>query len=63
MAYQTFTRTWWDVDANGKKTPKLGRSTNHEQYETEAEARDACSHYNRTHPPGPRGHKMEYRSS
>lgn len=62
MSYYTFTRTWWRYNPswpNGLE-PEAGEPTYHDEYETEAEAREACHDFNSTHEPGSLSLKMEY---
>ena len=62
MNYRTFTRTWW---RNNPKYPNVlepyaGRKTYYGRYKTAREARVACFDWNKSHPPGRLGRKMEY---
>ena len=63
MSYRVFARTWWKENPgwpNGLE-PCAGRKyTLRRKVGTEAEARQLCEEYNRSHRPGRLSRKAEY---
>jgi hypothetical protein len=65
--FRTFTRTWWrDADRGERgypgRVPELGEKdySESEEFETAAEARDACKEWNDSHDEGRYSLKMEF---
>ena len=62
MKYRVFKRTWWrdNPDWPGGREPEMGTKRHVKFCATEAEAREFCMDWNRTHRPGRLSLKCEY---
>lgn len=61
MKVQTFVRSWWRKDHNGKYVPHMGRKSNIEYCNSIEDARTRCQKYNdNITGSNPTGRKMEF---